>query len=237
MSVSEHIAVGGDDNAAAPAVIIGTVADEALDADDGGDALFIDLAEIQRSAAGGAHLQRKAAPLIGNRDIDLGLRESVRVVKTVHIVLPEDGHTVGVVLGYSAAATCRSDPDAGSYKTYADDYGDHPNPAITRRRGLRLLPRRAVPALRSRAFSLIPVVVAAVPAHIYLQSAAHGSACYFAGIASGSVNTNTVTPSRLVTATSSSWLLSIFLTRYRPSPTPSLSILRERSDLWKRSKM
>ena len=92
-------------------------------------------------------------------------------------------------------------------------------------------------ALRSRAFSLIPVVVAAVPAHIYLQSAAHGSACYFAGIASGSVNTNTVTPSRLVTATSSSWLLSIFLTRYRPSPTPSLSILRERSDLWKRSKM
>ena len=47
---------------------------------------------------------------------------------------------------------------------------------------------------------------------------------------------NSVTPSLLVTKISSSWLLSMVLTIYSPSPTPSLSRLLDRSVLWNRSK-
>ena len=51
------------------------------------------------------------------------------------------------------------------------------------------------------------------------------------------VKTNSVIPSLLVTVMFSLWLLRMVLTMYSPSPTPSLSMLRERSDLWNRSKI
>ena len=115
MSVCDDISVRRGDNAAAPGVIVLTLAVVIdLDADNGGAALFIDRAEIERSALA-AVFDRKTAAVIGQGDAHIRrCRRSIGAVELVEINVPVRGLTVGVIVYYVRA-------EAACYEGYAGD--------------------------------------------------------------------------------------------------------------------
>ena len=233
VAVLDHMGVGQDQSilrqhhAGSPAVT-GLAVHIAGDGNDGGRTILIKRLQAQLIFRRALQLQREVDGQLCPGDVDLRHIGLHRLIVGVEEILPVFGHIVALAHGGERRGTgllalrfpegngCADQEQQG--KAYRADHPDSDFFLFLCRLGTGLFLHRSqggVPAL-----VVIPIIIA----HIL-------SSCSFYFSARGRVNTNSVMPSSLFTAISSSWLLIMDFTRYRPRPTPSLSRLRERSDL------